>query len=88
MAAALVHNDAISLEMFTDSNGEFIGVFAKIEPILGEIRATYGARFALNLEKLIDAMPDGRQRVATTREQMKAVRAQLAQQHAQSASQN
>jgi hypothetical protein len=38
MAAALVHNDAISLEMFTDSNGEFIGVFAKIEPILVESR--------------------------------------------------
>ena len=88
MAAALVHNGAISLEMFTDSNGEFIGVFAKIEPILGDIRATYGEKFALNVEKLIDAMPDGRQRTATTREQLKAIRAQLAQQHAKSASQN
>ena len=37
MAAALVKNGAISLEMFDDCNGEHIGTFGKIEPILGEI---------------------------------------------------
>jgi hypothetical protein len=79
MAAALVKNGAISLEMFTDSNGEHIGVFAKIEPLLPEIRAAHAPQFAVNLEKLIDAMPDGRQRVAATRERMKTIRAQLAQ---------
>jgi hypothetical protein len=88
MAAALVHNGAISMEMFTDSNGEFIGVFAKIELLLPDIRANYGEKFALMLEKLIDAMPDGRQRVNKTREQMNAIRAQLAQQQAKTASQN
>jgi hypothetical protein len=88
MAAALVHNGAISMEMFTDSNGEFIGVFAKIELLLPDIRANYGEKFALMLEKLIDAMPDGRQRVNKTREQMIAIRAQLAQQQAKTASQN
>src|SRR6202040_3176536 len=39
MAAALVNDGAISLQLFTDTNGEQIGVFSKIEPILGEIRA-------------------------------------------------
>jgi hypothetical protein len=78
MAAALVKNGAVSLELFDDCNGEHIGTFAKIEPILGEIRSMYGPRFALNLEKLIDATPDGRKRVAAAREQMKAIRAQLA----------
>jgi hypothetical protein len=78
MAAALVKNGAVSLELFDDCNGEHIGTFAKIEPILGEIRSTYGPRFALNLEKLIDATPDGRKRVALAKEQMKAIRAQLA----------
>jgi hypothetical protein len=34
----------------------------------------------LNLEKLIDATPDGRKRSAMAREQMKAIRAQLAKQ--------
>src|SRR5579862_7858852 len=52
MAAALVNNGAISLELFDDTNGEHIGVFAKIEPVLGEIRAAYSPRFAANLEKL------------------------------------
>jgi hypothetical protein len=78
MAAALVKNGAVSLELFDDCNGEHIGTFAKIEPILPEIRSVYGPRFAQNLEKLIDATPDGRKRVAGAREQMKAIRSQLA----------
>lgn len=78
MAAALVKNGAISLEMFDDCNGEHIGTFAKIEPILSEIRSAYGPRFALHLEKLIDVAPDGRKRVAAAKEQIKAIRAQLA----------
>ena len=85
MAAALVNNGAISLDLFCDSNGEHIGVFAKIEPLLGEIRATFGPQFAASFEKLIDATPDGRKRVAATREQMKAIRAQMAQKQAKSA---
>ena len=43
MAAALVNRGAISLDLFTDANGEHIGVFAKIEPLLGEIRAGFWA---------------------------------------------
>ena len=38
MAAALVNRGAISMDLFNDANGEQIGVFAKIEPLLGEIR--------------------------------------------------
>ena len=85
MAAALVNNGAISIEMFNDSNGEHIGVFAKIEPLLGEIRAAYGPNYAVSFEKLIDATPDGRKRVAASRELMKSIRARLAQQQAKSA---
>lgn len=78
MAATLVNHGAISLDLFTESNGEHIGVFSKIEPILGEIRAAYGPQFAANLEKLIDATPDGRKRAAMMREMMKGMRDQLA----------
>jgi hypothetical protein len=45
--------------------------------LLGEIRSAYGPQFAANLEKLIDAMPDGRKRVAATRERMKAILARF-----------
>jgi len=85
MASALVNNGAISMEMFNDSNGEHIGVFAKIEPLLGEIRAAFGPNYAISFEKLIDATPDGRKRVAASRELMKTIRAQMAQRQAKSA---
>jgi hypothetical protein len=78
MAAGLVNNGAISLQLFTDCNGEHVGVFSKIEPLLGEIRGAYGPLFAANLEKLIDATPDGRKRSAEGRERMKAILEQLA----------
>jgi hypothetical protein len=83
MAAALVNRGAISLDLFTDANGEHIGVFSKIEPLLSEVRQAFGPGWAINLEKLIDAMPDGRKRTASTREQMKAIRARLNSQTAQ-----
>src|SRR5260370_9826014 len=77
MAAGLVNNGAISPQLFNDTNGEHIGVFAKLEPLLGEIRSAYGPQFAVNFEKLIDATPDGRKRTTEARERIKAIRAQL-----------
>jgi len=80
MAAAMVNRGAISLELFTDTNGEHLGVFMKIEPLLGEIRAAINPRFAHNLEKLVDATPDGRKQVAEFRERFKQIREVLAKQ--------
>jgi hypothetical protein len=77
MAAALVNDGAISMELFNNCNGEHIGVFTKIEPLLPEIRKQMSPRFASNLEKLIDATPDGRKLVEATRQQFKAIMAQL-----------
>jgi hypothetical protein len=85
MAAALVNSRAIRQELFNDSNGEHIGVFSKVELLLGEIRSAYGPQFATNLEKLIDATPDGRKRAAAARERMKAIRAELASKQAKAA---
>ena len=86
MAAGLVNNGAISIEMFNDTNGEHIGTFSKIELLLPEIRAAFGPQFAANFEKLIDATPDGRKKVAEARERMKGIRAQLAARQAAAAS--
>jgi hypothetical protein len=87
MAAALVNDGAISLDLFTNTNGEHIGVFSKIEPLLGEIRSAYAPQFAVNLEKLIDATPDGRNRAAKARERVKAIRDQMAAKQAKTAQQ-
>ncbi|MGP8246134.1 MAG: hypothetical protein ACLQVN_16640 [Bryobacteraceae bacterium] len=77
MAAALVNHGAISMEMFNDTNGEHIGVFSKIEPLLPQLRAAYVPTAFANLEKLIDNTTDGRKKVAAFRERMKAIRAQM-----------
>jgi hypothetical protein len=85
MAAALVNTGAISMEMFTETNGEYIGVFAKLEPLLPEIRAAYGPGWAKNIEKLIDSSPDGRERLASTRERIKTIHAAMTAQNAKAA---
>ena len=88
MAAALVNHGAISIEMFNDTNGEHFSVFAKLEPLLGEMRGAYGPQFLANLEKLIDATPGGRERTAAGRERMKAVLAELARRQGSAAGQS
>jgi hypothetical protein len=85
MAAALVNDGAIRSELFTNCNGEHIAAFSKIELLLPEIRAAYGPQFAVSLEKLIDATPDGRKRSAQTRERMKGIRETMAKQQPQKA---
>ena len=52
--------------------------------MLGEIRSIEHP-FAVNLEKLIDATPDGRKLTATTRESMNAARDQCAARQAEAA---
>ena len=83
MAAGLVNNGAISMEMFNAANGEHIGVFAKLEPLLKEIRAAFAPEYLEQFEKLIDATPDGRKRSSEARERMKQYRAQIAKMSAQ-----
>ena len=78
MAAALVNDGAISLDLFTSTNDEHIVVFAKIEPWLDEIRIALAPQFAVNLEKLIDATPDGRKRSEQIRERSKAIHEAIA----------
>src|SRR5262245_37265298 len=78
MAAALVTKGAISVQLFTGTNGEYFGVFSKLEPFMKEIRAKYGPQFMINLEKVIDQTPNGRERVAAIRERLKAFRPQSA----------
>ena len=73
MAAAMVNNGAIGLQLFNDTNGEHVMVFGKMEPVLKDIRAAYGPQYLVNLEKLVDATPGGRERGAAMRERMKAM---------------
>jgi len=78
MAATLVAHGAIDADMFYETNGEHIGVFAKIEPFLAELRTKWEMPEAFkNLEKVIYDSPNGRERVAKTREWMKSILQQM-----------
>jgi hypothetical protein len=68
MAAALVLHGAIDEQMFADVNGEHILVYAKLQPLLGELRAGLGnPTYLSHLEQLIGRMPDAQARIDRTR---------------------
>ncbi|MCA1591098.1 MAG: hypothetical protein LC754_00250 [Acidobacteria bacterium] len=72
MACSLVNNGAIDETMFNDANGEHNFVFAKIQPILNEMRAAGGQpTYLQHLEKVVMRAPDAEQRLAHLREMSK-----------------
>jgi hypothetical protein len=87
MAAALVNNDAIEAKLFNETNGEHFGLYAKIDPFVEQIRQGMGsADFCRNLQKLCYDAPGGKEKLAATRERMKAIAAQFAARQAAAAS--
>ena len=79
MAAVFVNSGAIDADMFDQTAGEHIGVFAKIQPFLADLRAEWEMPEAFApLEKLIMNRPDGAERVKKTQEWMKKIREQMA----------
>ena len=72
MAAAMVNNGAIDEQLFNETNGEHMFVYAKIEPILEEVRSLFGSPdFLLNLEKLVKRIPNYEEKIAGMRARMK-----------------
>jgi hypothetical protein len=79
MAATFVVKDAIDADMFNETAGEHIGVFAKIEPFLADLRKEWDMPEAFaNLEKVIMDRPDGAERVRKTQEWMKQMQEKMA----------
>ncbi len=72
MAASFVNHGAIDAEMFNDTAGEHIMVFAKFEPFLDELREKFESPEAFkHLEKVIMDMPNGKEKLRKTQEWMK-----------------
>ncbi len=79
MAGALVNHGAIDADLFNDTVGEHYMVFAKVEPILAELREKFENPEAFkNLEKVILDAPNGAERLAKTQEWMKTINEQIA----------
>ena len=74
MAATLVNHGAIDADMFNETAGEHVMIFAKIEPILADLRAMWDMPDAMkNLEKVIMDSPNGAEKVKKTQEWMKSM---------------
>lgn len=79
MAATFVNEGAIEADMFNKTAGEHIMVFAKVQPLLAELREMFQSPEAFsNLERLIMSMPDGAERVKKTQEWLKTIGEQIA----------
>jgi chaperonin cofactor prefoldin len=62
MAAALVNHGAIDEQMFYDTVGEHLFIYAKLQPFLKEIREQE-PNTLMQVEKLIKKMPDSEKRL-------------------------
>lgn len=71
MAASLVNNGAIDEQMFNDANGEHFFYYAKFEPFIEELRATFGAQMWMHLEQLVLRAPNVKERLVRMREMQK-----------------
>lgn len=72
MAASFVLNGAIDEKMFTDSNGEHVIVYAKMEPFLAEYREKMGnPNYYASIEQLVLRVPGIKDRLASIRERFR-----------------
>ena len=80
MAASLVNNGALDEQMFNDANGEHLFIFAKIEPILEELRTQWQQPDMLkNFEAIIRRVPDNKEKLAAIRERIKMIQGMMAE---------
>ena len=78
MAASLVNNGAIDEQMFNDANGEHLFIFAKIEPILEELRQQWNQPDILkNFETIVRRVPDNKEKLAAIRERIKMIQGMM-----------
>src|SRR5439155_13198498 len=80
MAATLVNNGGLDEQMFNEANGEHLFVFAKIEPILVELRQTWNQPDMLkNFEALVRRIPNNQETLAGIRERIKMIQTMMAE---------
>ncbi|MBL8182528.1 MAG: hypothetical protein JNL64_13060 [Blastocatellia bacterium] len=79
MAAAMVVEGAIDADLFNKTNGEHTIIYAKLEPILADLRAIWQRPEALSsLEKVVLDAPGGAEMVKQTQEWLKNIQEQMA----------
>src|SRR5919198_593512 len=65
MAASFVNNGGVYEKMFLDANTEHMGIFARIEPFIAEVREAFGeADYLIQLERLVMKIPNAKEIMA------------------------
>jgi hypothetical protein len=80
MACSLVKHGVIDEDMFDDANAKHVFVYAKIRPLIEQIRAMTNPQYLSHLNKLVRRLPEAEQRLAHMRGMSKSVAKERAQQ--------
>jgi hypothetical protein len=76
MAWSLVNSGAIDERLFNETNGEHVFVYAKMQPVIEEIRTLFGSPgFLQNLETKVKRIPDIDEKTEALRRRTKAFQA-------------
>lgn len=68
MAASFVINGGIDEQLFLAANTEHVGVYARLEPFLAEVRELFGEPdYLLHLEQLVLRIPNAKEITANRR---------------------
>jgi hypothetical protein len=68
MAASFVNNGGIDEKLFLEANTEHVGIFARIEPFLAEVREAFGEPdYLAHLERLVMKIPNAGEITANRR---------------------
>lgn len=79
MACSLVVHGAVDRQMFLDANGEVFATFAKVHPLLPEIRQiAAGPGFAKHIEEVVMSVPGVEERLESLRKRFRAMAAAAA----------
>ena len=74
MACSFVVHGALDRQMFLDSNTEVFGIFAKVHPLLAEIRAMAPQPgFAKHIEEVVMSVPGVEERMEMMRKRFRAM---------------
>lgn len=74
MAASFVVHGVLNPDLFFESGGEMIFVWAKIEPFVAALRAEMKVPLLANVEKAVTLLPHGQERVQAVRGRMARLR--------------
>lgn len=79
MACSLVVHGAIDRQMFLDANGEVFATFAKLQPLLPEVRqVAFQPGFARHIEEVVMSVPGVEERLEALRKRFRALAAAAA----------